>query len=123
VHLDGNVVVVGRSPAYSSAEGAQLVAVRDPYVSRRHAQLRIAREADIEDLGSRYGTFVDGRRLSPNERVRVRARSVIRIGYTTLLLLERPPDFTEFADVRAADTLASLGERLDPNVGITARSR
>jgi len=110
VHLDKSVVVVGRSPAHSSAEGAQLVViVGDRYVSRCHARLRIEREVDIEDLGSRYGTFVDGRRLSTNERVRVHARSAIRIGYTTLLLLERPPDFTDFTDVRAAYAFASIG--------------
>jgi predicted component of type VI protein secretion system len=58
-------------------QAADLV-IDDPQVSRRHAALRPAGDAlEVEDLGSRNGTWVNGTRidgptrLAPGDRVRV----------------------------------------------------
>src|SRR4051794_36761945 len=56
VELIGRLVL-GRS-------GADLV-IDDPDVSRRHAAIRpLADGIEVEDLGSRNGTFVDGARVN-----------------------------------------------------------
>ena len=55
----------------------------DNEVSRYHAIVRIGdRGADITDLGSTNGTFVDGRRLAG--RAALADGSVIRVGQTEL---------------------------------------
>jgi predicted component of type VI protein secretion system len=59
------------------APSCQLV-LDDDDVSRRHAELRIADgQAMLTDLGSRNGTWLDGRvaLTSDNERVTFRVRS------------------------------------------------
>ena len=69
--LDGPRATIGRS---KSAE----CVLRDPNVSRRHAELRRAESGDwtIADLGSTNGVKVNGRRvastrLSPGDQVTV----------------------------------------------------
>ena len=69
--LDGPRATIGRSKA------AECV-LRDPNVSRRHAELRRSRVGDwtIVDLGSTNGIKVNGRRvastrLSPGDQVTV----------------------------------------------------
>jgi pSer/pThr/pTyr-binding forkhead associated (FHA) protein len=54
------------------------LAIEDPQVSRRHASVRPADDAlEVEDLGSKNGTWVNGARiagptrLAPGDRVRV----------------------------------------------------
>ena len=83
-------IVVGRG------DGAGLV-LDDPSVSRQHA--RIAFDGamwSITDLGSRNGTFVDGRRI--RGEVLVAAPRVVRVGECVVLPLGdvafdlRPPD-------------------------------
>ena len=55
----------------------------DDEVSRYHAIVRVGEgEADITDLGSTNGTFVDGRRLSG--RATLADGTVIRVGQTEL---------------------------------------
>lgn len=55
----------------------------DDEVSRYHAIVRVGDgEADITDLGSTNGTFVDGRRLSG--RATLRDGAIIRVGQTEL---------------------------------------
>jgi PAS domain S-box-containing protein len=63
LELAGNSVVVGRHPACD-------IRITDDTVSRRHA--RILEQDDgfyIEDLGSRNGTFVNGRKLTSPVRL------------------------------------------------------
>jgi DNA-binding NtrC family response regulator len=67
------------------------VALDDAKASRRHAILRIARDVEIVDLGSRNGTVVDGRRLSPHERVTMSTGSVVTLGATVILLQRGTP--------------------------------
>jgi serine phosphatase RsbU (regulator of sigma subunit) len=72
----GSDVVVGRS---SDAE----IAVPDRSMSRRHARLfRKGGEWLVEDLGSRNGTLLNGRRIS--EPTPVGVGTVLRIGSTTV---------------------------------------
>src|SRR5262249_52372800 len=67
------------------------VCIEDESVSRRHAMLR----ADVggivvEDLGSRNGTSVMGRRLEVGEQVRAGAGVVLALGSVSVLV-ERAP--------------------------------
>jgi pSer/pThr/pTyr-binding forkhead associated (FHA) protein len=53
----------------------------EPTVSGEHAVLRwTGREWELHDLSSRNGTFVDGRRLSPGERVGLARGVVVAFG-------------------------------------------
>jgi len=64
VAVDRDVMVIGRS---LSSE----VAINDRFLSRHHARLRRAGEGwVIEDLGSRNGTFVNGRRVDRPQAIR-----------------------------------------------------
>ena len=65
------------------------VAVNDPEVSRRHASIRPGaggayRKAELLDLGSTNGTFVDGVRITGPVLVAHGAR--IELGDTTILV-------------------------------------
>src|SRR5262245_52913051 len=74
-HAVGTECVVGRAP------GADFI-VDDNLVSRRHA--RIYREGDgyvVEDLGSRNGTVVNGKRVA---RARIVDGDTITVGQTDL---------------------------------------
>jgi hypothetical protein len=65
--LDEGEYVIGSSPQAH-------IRLADPnrYISRRHAKLIVrGGELFITDLGSTNGTFVNGRRIEPNEEVRV----------------------------------------------------
>ena len=59
----------------------------DGKVSARHARLSFkGGEYWIEDLGSTNGTWVDQRKISPHEKIRLATTSVILVGQTTLRL-------------------------------------
>lgn len=75
--LPSGETVVGRDPSAG-------VYVDHPSVSRRHARLSIdAGRAVLQDLGSRNGTFVNGRRLDgPTE---IRDDTIIGLGPITLI--------------------------------------
>jgi pSer/pThr/pTyr-binding forkhead associated (FHA) protein len=81
-HLPVDGVVIGRT-----VEGEGRLS-DDPELSRRHA--RVASDADgrvtIEDLGSANGTFVNGASVSA-PRV-LRGDDLVRVGLTTLRLVE-----------------------------------
>ena len=63
----------------------------DPAVSRRQARISVARDGDggvaLEDAGSSYGTFLDGRRLKG--RAPLRDGSTIRMGNQELIVERR----------------------------------
>lgn len=55
----------------------------EPTVSGEHALLRwTGREWELHDLSSRNGTLVDGRRLSPGERVVLTPGALVAFGHT-----------------------------------------
>src|SRR5580700_7635988 len=62
------------------------VVIHDHSVSRRHARVSFDAGWRVEDLGSRNGTVVDGRKLAPGERVPVRVGSVVSLGSATAVL-------------------------------------
>jgi suppressor of ftsI len=73
--------------------------VDDPEASRRHAAVRpVADGVEVEDLGSRNGTFVDGERLAG--KVRLRSSATLRIGNTELQIEVQAQ--SERTQVRAA---------------------
>jgi DNA-binding winged helix-turn-helix (wHTH) protein len=90
--------LVGRHPA-------SIVSIDSKKVSRRHAVIHVAgEEATLVDLGSRNGTFVDGRKIVSPVKLRHRARiqvgpielvfRVASLGSTTeteIATLSRPP--------------------------------
>lgn len=78
---ESGALVIGRSESCA-------IVVADESVSRRHAVLRAR---TIEDLGSRNGTVVGGRRLAAGESAPVDVGVVIEIGSATLLLHRGPP--------------------------------
>jgi DNA-binding NtrC family response regulator len=72
------------SVVLGSAEDCDLVLL-DPTVSRRHLRLSVdADGVEVEDLGSRNGAAVDGRRLQDRQRLHEHAR--LRIGDIELQL-------------------------------------
>jgi serine phosphatase RsbU (regulator of sigma subunit)/pSer/pThr/pTyr-binding forkhead associated (FHA) protein len=86
-NLDGDSIIIGRS----SDAG---LAVPDRSMSRRHARLYSeGGEWFVEDLGSRNGTLLNGRRITEPSAVGV--GTTLRIGSTTLNVTEgnaaKPP--------------------------------
>jgi serine phosphatase RsbU (regulator of sigma subunit) len=81
--LEGQTaVVVGRA---AEADWT----IPDLGVSRRHARLEtLGGEWFISDLDSRHGTFVNGRRLEPGERVALRAGDGLMLGHWRVLCEE-----------------------------------
>ncbi|WP_438015260.1 sigma 54-interacting transcriptional regulator [Sorangium sp. So ce315] len=77
IPLRDGAVVLGRAPA----EG--VVVVEDDQVSRRHARVALAAQGiEITDLGSRNGTFVDGKKIEGHGSPSL--PRVLRIGGTLL---------------------------------------
>jgi pSer/pThr/pTyr-binding forkhead associated (FHA) protein len=68
-------IVLGRADAD--------IAIDDPEVSRRHAVLRPVPEGvEVEDLGSRNGTFVNGEQV--HEATKVAKGTRVQVGETVL---------------------------------------
>lgn len=101
----GTSLVIGRG-------GADLV-LDDPEVSRRHAEVRRVQSGfEIEDLGSRNGTLVDGAATAGVAPLRPGSR--IRIGHTELVLRV---DAAVAETAVAAPRPAAPGELAQPAVG------
>lgn len=65
------------------------VVLSDPYVSGHHARVRWDGSTWwVEDLGSRNGTFVGGKRAIPNQPEALRAGTNLQIGDMVFELLE-----------------------------------
>jgi DNA-binding NtrC family response regulator len=72
--VDGGEITFGRS------RGA-IVSVKDDDVSRLHARIRRAGDAlDVEDLGSRNGTWVNGERIESQRARRLVAGDEVKMG-------------------------------------------
>ena len=68
--------VVGRGPAPKCS-----LTLNEPYVSGVHAELRwTGADWELKDLGSRNGTFLDGRRLDPSAPTRLEKGSKVAFG-------------------------------------------
>ncbi|MBK6920901.1 MAG: sigma 54-interacting transcriptional regulator [Deltaproteobacteria bacterium] len=75
-------VTIGRS-------NENLIAIDDPELSRNHLVLHLGETISLEDLGSSNGTHIGERQLSPREVVTLAPGEPVRVGSTTLLVLER----------------------------------
>ena len=101
VEVTGTEFVIGRS------EGCDLV-LPDPTVSARHAELSVDATGSVTllDLGSRNGTFVNGRQVY--ERVPLEGGERVRMGDTVVsLVTARAPGVTVVAEVGAWLTVES----------------
>ena len=80
--LTGERLTIGREP------GIELE-LTDDEISRRHAAVMISGErATIEDLGSRNGTYVDGRRIG--EPTELKGGETIKAGQTEIFVSTEP---------------------------------
>ena len=62
---DASVIPLDRSACLLGKSLESSVVIDDPYVSRRHAQIKLERDNfQIQDLGSKNVTFVNGARLA-----------------------------------------------------------
>lgn len=77
-----NPFSIGRS-------GSSLNFINDKSISRNHALITYeGTQYMIQDQGSGNGTFVDDRKLEPNEKMPLRDGSIIKVGPTTELRFE-----------------------------------
>src|SRR4029079_14878810 len=60
----GGTLTIGRSSKCD-------VVIDSGSVSRHHANLSVAGDIDIEDVGSSNGSFVDGAKLPPHQRAQL----------------------------------------------------
>jgi transcriptional regulator with GAF, ATPase, and Fis domain len=101
---DGAVYVIGRS-------GASDIVLPDDAVSRRHAIVYADPRPEIEDLGSKNGTWIDGQGLKPGERTALTNGASVQIGSASLFVhsgprsidSQRDPPSRPRADVEGGD--------------------
>jgi DNA-binding NtrC family response regulator len=65
------------------------VAIDSGSVSRHHANLVLANDIEIEDIGSSNGTWVDGQRIASNSRQRLGIGIPFLVGGVTLMIQTR----------------------------------
>jgi two-component system, NtrC family, response regulator AtoC len=82
------------------------VAIDSGSVSRHHANLMIASDVEIVDIGSSNGTFVDGARVPANQRIRLGIGIPFLIGGVTVMVQTRAGSRRETAS--SASKLAEL---------------
>ncbi len=90
--VEGDPIVIGRD------EGVDLV-LPEPTVSRRHVEVRSVDGGwEIVDLGSRLGSWLNGRRLREGEGVPLREGDEVEMGLFRVVFLgevqPRPPQGT-----------------------------
>jgi pSer/pThr/pTyr-binding forkhead associated (FHA) protein len=79
--IDRDSVVIGRD------EGVDLV-LPEPTVSRRHAEVRgVGGGWEIEDLGSRLGTWLNGKKLKAGVGVPLRVGDEVEVGIMRIQFL------------------------------------
>lgn len=85
--MTGTMLRVGDRPTSLGRSGENTHQFHDATVSRRHAVIAYDSEgvAWLTDLGSSNGTFVDGKRLQPNQPMRLEDGSRIQLGAALVL--------------------------------------
>jgi pSer/pThr/pTyr-binding forkhead associated (FHA) protein len=94
------------------------VLLTDPTVSRRHAKVTLeAGKAFVEDAGSSNGTYADGTRLQPGDRVEVADGGELKFGSAVLTILLPASVEVEAVDLpveeAAEDTAPELAESVE----------
>lgn len=87
VFLDRSLLVLGRStPIFPGGP------LEDPEVSRQHLGVRVSPEGgvEVEDLGSKNGSFLEGRRLPPGRHLWPQGKC-LRLGGTLLIWRYKTP--------------------------------
>lgn len=81
-------ISAGRAPRVIGRSSQADVPLADPETSRRHAALQAAGGAlYVTDLGSRNGTFLNGKRLS-DEGIELKVGDHVDVGNTRIEVLE-----------------------------------
>src|SRR3954463_5579864 len=91
--------LIGREPGAS-------IRLDDDSVSWRHASLRWTGQAwELQDLGSRNGTFLDGHRIAPGARALLRMGSQLRFGDAKELwrVVDVEPPLTSLVDIETGE--------------------
>ena len=100
--VDEEAIFVGRAPDNE-------IQVKDKSVSRKHLKIvKRERKYYVTDLGSKNGTFVDGRRVTGGKEYEVREGMPIAVGKTFLSIGKAYPD-----DVLAVLDSIDLFKELD----------
>jgi DNA-binding NtrC family response regulator len=107
-------VIIGRAPALevSRQEREVRIGLPDPRVSARHVKVEAVLGSFVaEDLGSKNGTFVDGRRISREE---LAEGAILELGDSFLLFRSGPaaPDLFDPQETLSPSFAAEL-ERLE----------
>ena len=88
--LKAGEIVIGRSPACS-------LVLSDVSVSRRHASVRVAKDrAFVRDLGSSFGTIVNGERLKKDEEVELQSGDSVKLGTVDMTVVEATAEISFF---------------------------
>ena len=85
---------VGRQPCYVAGRLPEVeITLEHPSVSRRHAAVMHHRSGAvyIMDLGSAHGTFLNGRRLPPQEPTQWREGAAVNFGASSRAFVLRVP--------------------------------
>ena len=119
IPLDQSRLVLGKTP------DADII-IDNPYVSRRHARITLdIKQCEIQDLGSKNGTFVNGVRLKGDTQ-RLHSGDRVELGRGQVVLkfqewgstVTLPPEQVTVVDALSVDTRARevrlQGTRLDP---------
>ena len=115
----GDAVPLTRPTIRVGRRGDNDIVIDDPTISGAHLEISFAQGAlTVRDLGSRNGTFVDGRRLPPNQPVPLRPEMTIRL-HTIVELRLQPADPT--APPLAMPAHVVFGPRPSPGLVIQGR--
>ncbi|HYF00496.1 MAG TPA: GGDEF domain-containing protein [Planctomycetota bacterium] len=110
----GRHVALGPEPVTLGRSSDARVVLQDDRISKLHCAVRLLPDGtvEVEDLGSRNGTFIDGARI---ERRELPASSELRVGQTVLRMEHKDPEQVRLQEemFRAAmtDPLTGLPNR------------
>ena len=120
--IDGiSMIPINASSVIAGNSDAVDIKLENRFVSRRHFQVRF--ESDvfyISDLGSTNGTYLNGRKLNPNEEQILRDGDVVGLGVDEVILVFSGPVGTVRIDT-AVIARASRGDDGDLVVDSSSR--